>query len=68
MIASFAIRALAAMGSVVLIGLTSSVVRGAVGDIVYIVNAIFLLYGGAALGSHLVRLVFRQAERARDTS
>jgi hypothetical protein len=63
-ILSFSIRALAALGSVVLIGLTSTVVREAVGDFVYVANAVLLLYGGAALGSHLVRLVLGQKQGA----
>ena len=60
-IASFSLRALSALGSVVQIGLTSTAVRATAGDIVYVVNAVFLLYGGAALGSHLVRLLLRSS-------
>jgi len=38
------------LGAAALIGLTSSVIRAQWNDIIYTINAMFLLFGGDALG------------------
>lgn len=43
-------RFAAFLGAAALIGLTSSVIRAQWNDIIYIINAMFLLFGGDALG------------------
>jgi hypothetical protein len=52
--------------AIVLIGLTSSAVRQSSGDVVYVVNAAFLLFGGVSIGKSVSMWVERRMTGARE--
>lgn len=52
--------------AIVLIGLTSSAIRESNGDVVYVVNAAFLLFGGVSIGRSVSNWIGRRMTAARE--
>lgn len=65
-VATYIARVASWLGAIVLIALTSSSVKEDWNDVVYVINAAFLLFGGIWLGNKAVERIAIFSEQKRD--
>lgn len=56
-VAAYAVRVVSWLGAIVLIALTSASIKEDLNDVVYVINAGFLLFGGIWLGNKAVERI-----------